>query len=140
MGWRNRSGREGIRPLPLLTVGTEAKEFKGMKQRLKAFQVGRWQLQPVDGAVGQAQGAATVHTGEMVLIPLRGSKEGLTAGEMPTTHQTALLELAQMAIDRGQTHGSFPRPQAGMKILAGEFIIRLPQHRQQVLLAGGQGR
>jgi hypothetical protein len=133
-----RSGREGIGPLPLLTVGTEAKEFQGVKQGLKALQVGRWQLQAMDGAVGQPQGAAAIHTGEMVLIPFRGGKQGLTAGEMATTHQPALLELAQMAIDGGQTHGPLPRPQTGMEILAGEFIVRLSQHRQQVLLAGGQ--
>lgn len=137
MDW---SGREAIGPLPLLTAGTEAKEFEGVKQGLKAFQVGCWQLQAMNGTVGQAQGAATVHTGEMVLIPLRGGKQGLTAGEMATTHQPALLELAQMAIDRGQPHGPLPRPQTGMQILAGELPIRLPQHRQQVLLAGGQGR
>jgi hypothetical protein len=76
----------------------------------------------------------------MVLIPLRGGKEGLTTGEMASAHQPALLELAQMAINGGQTHGALPCPQAGMEILAGEFIIRLPQHRQQVFLARGQGR
>jgi hypothetical protein len=100
--------------------------------------MGLGQLQAMDRAVWQPQGASAIDTGEMVLIPLRGREEGFSAGEMAAAHQAPLLQLPQVAIHRGQAHGPLPCAEAGVEILAGEFIIGLPQHRQQVLLAGWQ--
>jgi hypothetical protein len=123
----------GLAPL---AAGAESKEFQGVKQGLESLEVGLGQLQAMDGAMGQPQGVTAVDTGEMVLIPLGGSKERLATGEVPAAHQPPLLQLAQVAIHRGQPHGPLPCSQTGMEILAGDLIVRLPQHRQQVLLAG----
>jgi hypothetical protein len=122
--------------LALLAVGAQAEEFQGVKQGTEAPQMGCGQLQAMHRAMGQTQGVATIHAGEVVFIALCGSEESLAAGEMATAHQSALLQLTQMAIDRGQAHRPLPRPQAGMKILPGELVIGLTQHLQQVLLAG----
>ncbi len=98
----------GALALARLAIGAEAEKLQGMKQGLKALQMGLGQLQAMDRAVWQPQGPSAIDTGEMVLIPLRGREEGFSAGEMAAAHQAPLLQLPQVAIHRGQAHGPLP--------------------------------
>ncbi len=93
------------------------------------------QVHVVHGAVLQEHGGTTVDAGEVVLIALGGGKEGLPTREVAATDQSALLQLAQVPIDGGQSHRLGCLTQQGMEILAGEFAVGLAELRQQLLLA-----
>ena len=102
-----------------------------MEQQLEALGLLVGEVRFVHRAVLQPLGAAAVHTREVVLITIQGREQGLTAGQMTAADQAPLLQLAQVAVDRGQTHGLGPLAQPGMQLLAGEFPLGLLQLIQQ---------
>jgi len=90
--------------LTLLAAAAQPEELQGVEQQLKAFGVFPMQVDVVHRAVLEHQGAAAVHTGEVVLVAIDGGEQGLSAGEVPAAHQAPLLQLAQVPIHRGQAH------------------------------------
>ena len=91
MGTRGSAGRQPT--LTALAGLAQSKEFQGVKERQKSVQLTAGKLQRMDGTVGQLLGGAAVHACEVVVIPFRGRKQGLTAGQMTASHQAPLLQL-----------------------------------------------
>lgn len=89
----------------------------------------------VHGAVIKNHRGAAVDTGEVVFVALCGGEQGLAAGQVAATDPAPLLQLAQVAVNRGQPHGLGALAQQGVQVLAGEFPVGLAQHRKQQLLA-----
>ena len=96
-------------------------------------------MQLVHRAVLQPLGAAAVHAGEVVLVALQGGEERLAAGQVAAADQAPLLQLPQVAIHRGQSHGLGALAQQGMQLLARQFPVGLVQLIQQQLLAIARG-
>jgi hypothetical protein len=110
-----------------------------MEQQLEALGVVALEGQIMHRTVLQHQSGAAVDAGQMVLVPLHRGVERFTAGQMTGADQAALLQLAQMAIDRRQSHGLGALAQQGVEVLTGELTIRLSELRQQLLLSIARG-
>lgn len=126
--------------MTLLAAGTEAEEFKGVEQELEAFQLLAVGMGAVHRAVIEDHGAAAVHAGEVMLIPLGGGVKGLAAGEMAAAHQAPLLQLAQMPVHGGEPHRLVAAAQLSVEILAREFCFASPQRLQEAGLPFAEGR
>ena len=125
--------------MALLAAAAEPKELQGVEQQLEALGVLSMQMDVVHRAVLQHQGAAAVHTGEMVLVAIHGSEEGFPAGEMAAAHQAPLLQLPQVPVHRGEAHGLGALAQHAVKILAREFPVGAAQLLEQQLLSFARG-
>ena len=105
------------------------------------------QVHVVHRAAIEADGAAAIDAGEVVLIALGGREQGLATRKVTAADQAPLLQLAQVPVHRGQAHGLGTLAQQGMEVLAGELTAGLAQRGQQEQLAvawggnlGGHGR
>ena len=131
----------GLAPL---AAAAQPEEFQGVKQHLEALGVVAVELHLVHRAVLQHQGGAAIHAGEVVLIALHRCKQRFAAGQVAAANQSALLELAQVPVHRGQPHGLGALAQQGVQLLSGEFPIREAKLLQQNLLtiagSGNLGR
>jgi hypothetical protein len=139
--WRKRRHPARRRPewpsgrvLTVLAAGADAEEFEGVEQQLKAVELLGLQLYVVHGADPQWQGAAAIDAGEVVLVAFSGGVERFATGQMAATHEPALLQLAKMPVDRGQTHAVGRTAQPGVQILAGELMAGGLQLIEQMAL------
>lgn len=90
-------------------------------------------------AVAQCLGGAAVDAGEVVFIALHRGEQGLAAGQMPAADQPPLLQLAEVAVHRGQAHALRPLPQQGMQFLARELPLGSAQLIEQLQLSIARG-
>ena len=136
-GTRAGSGRIRL-GLALAAAATEAEEFQGVEQGRETGQILSVQMDVVDRAMGQNPGAAAIHAGEVMLVPFAGGVEGLSARQMAATHHPPLLQLAQVAIDGGQPHGTVPTAQARVQVLASQFAAGPLQFAEQPFLTAAE--
>ena len=93
------------------------KEFQGVKQGLEPPQVTGVKVDPMHGTNLEGGGDAAIDTGQMVVVTLGRCIQGLATGQVAAAHQALLLQLAQVAVHRGQAHGALALAQAGVQIL-----------------------
>ena len=122
--------------MALLAGPAQAKKLQGVKQQAEAGGLIFRQSHIVHGAVLQNHRGAAVDAGEVVFVALCRGEEGLAAGQMAAPDQTPLLQLAKVAINRGEPHGLGALAQQGVQVLAGEFPVGQAQCTQKQLLAG----
>ncbi len=101
----------GLAPL---AAAAQPEEFQGVKQHLEALGVVAVELHLVHRAVLQHQGGAAIHAGEVVLIALHRREQGLATWEMAAADQAPLLQLAQVPVHGGQSHGLGALAQKGV--------------------------
>ena len=121
-------------PPPLAGLA-EPEELQGVEQQLEAVGLAIGKMQGVHRAVVERLGSAAVHTGEVVFVALHGREQGFAAGQVAAADQAALLQLPQMAVDRGQPHRLVALAQPRVQVLPTEFAVGLAQLLQQQLLA-----
>ena len=71
----------------------------------------------------------------MVAIPFHRCVQRFAIGKVAAAHQPPLLEVAQVAVDRCQAHGSWSISQVAMQLLTAHLIIAGLQGIQQLFLA-----
>jgi hypothetical protein len=112
--------------LPGAASATQSKEFKRVKQKIEVSSAVFGHFDVVDWAVIQRFGDAAINAGEMVSVPFDRGIEGFTGWKMSTAHQTALVQLPEIAIHRREPHGVV-FVQAPMQLLATHFVVVRPK-------------
>ena len=129
----------GLRKLVMLiTLFTEAKEFKGMKQKLKILNLRLRQFNIFNWAGLQNKSLTTVNTSQMMMIPIHRAIKCFTCRKVSTPNQAFLLKSSKMSINRSQPHIRRRFDQRPMKLLAADLIGTIIQLLQYILLTGGQ--
>ena len=108
--------------LPGAASATESKEFKRVKQKIEVSSAVFGHFDVVDWAVIQRFGDAAINAGEMVPIPFDGGIESFTGWQVSAAHQTPLVQLAEIAINRREPHGVL-FVQAPVQLLATHFVV-----------------
>lgn len=93
--------------LPIPAALTEAEEFKRVKQQFKILLCVLGHAQAMDRAVIKWSCFSAVHAGEVVPVLFHRGIQRLACRQMATAHHPLLLQLSQVAVHRGQTHGAF---------------------------------
>ena len=75
--------------LAFLAAAAQPEELQGVEQQLEARGLLAMQVHIVHGAVFERHGGPTVHTGEVVFVPLGGGKQGLATGQVAASKMTA---------------------------------------------------
>ena len=75
----------------------------------------------MDRALIQRLRFAAAHTGEVMLVTFHRGIESLACRQMPATDFDLLMQFAQIAVDRCQSHGSRLPLETAMQLLAGHF-------------------
>ena len=117
-----------------MTIFTQAKKLKGMKQQLKVFRLLRWQVNIFYWARLQNKCSATVNTSQMMLIPFYWAVKCFPCWESSTSHQSFLLKSSKISVNRSQTHNAITVDQIAMKLLATNLTNTISQFFQDFLL------
>ncbi len=125
--------------LPLIAISTDAEEFKSVKQQLKIFRLIFRQFNIFNWTSLQNKCFAAVHTSQMMIIPIYWTIESLACWKVSASHQTFLLKSTKIPINSGETHIEGTINQCSMQLLAANFIRRIIQLVQNLLLFCFQG-
>ena len=117
-----------------LAALAQPEELQGVKDQREAFAVLGLEVNVMHRAMVEHRGRTAIHAGDVVLVPPQGSEEGFAAGQMPAADQSPLLELAQVPVDRRQSHGALARPQPRMQLLSRQFLVGVLQVLNDQLL------
>ncbi len=126
--------------LTLMTVFAKAKEFKGVKQQLKVFRLSLRQFDVFYWTGPQNKCLTTINTSQMMVIPIHRAIKCFTCWKVATSHQSFLLKITKMAINRSQSHVGSAFDQYAMKLLATDLVSTIVQFFQYLLLTGRQTR
>ena len=117
-----------------LALLAQPKKFKGVEEQCEPLAVLRLEVDMVHRAVFEHSRCAAVHAGDVVFVSPQRGKQGFSAGEMSAADLSPLLQLAQVPVDRGQTHRAVAGPQTGVQVLPGQLLVGLFQVLDDQLL------
>jgi len=117
-----------------LAALAQSEELQGVKDQRKPFAVLGFEVNVMNRTMVEDRGGAAVHAGDVMLVPPQRSEEGFAAGQMPAADQSPLLELAQVPVNRRQSHGAVAAPQLGMQLLSRQFLLGVLQVLNDQLL------
>ena len=112
--------------LPGAASATQSKEFKRVKQKIEVTLAVFGNFNVVDWALLQCFGDAAINAGEMVPVPFDGGIKSFAGWKMSTAHQSALMQLPEIAIHSREPHGVV-FVQAPMQLLATYFVVARPK-------------
>lgn len=121
-------------PLAGLALFAQPKKLEGMKQQFEAMSVSCAEVDMMNGAAVEDSRFTAVHTGDVMFVPSQRRKEGFPAGQMPAANLSALLQLAQVSVNRCQSHRTVAGPQTGVQVLSRQLLIGILQVLNDQLL------
>jgi hypothetical protein len=108
--------------LPGAASATDSKEFKRVKQKIEVSLAVFGNFNIVDWAVIQLFGDAAINAGEMVPVPFDRGIESFTGGQVSAAHQAPLMQLAEIAVHRCESH-CVVFVQASVQLLTTQFVV-----------------
>ena len=117
-----------------LALLAEAKKLQGVEEQCEPLAVLCLEVDMVHRAALEHSRCAAVHAGDVVFVSPQRAKESFSTGQMSAADLSPLLQLAQVPVDRGQTHRTVAGSQTGVQVLSRQLLVGLLQVLDDQLL------
>ena len=117
-----------------LALLAEAKKLQGVEEQCEPLAVLCLEVDMVHRAALEHSRCAAVHAGDVVFVSPQRGKQSFSTGQMSAADLSPLLQLAQVPVDRGQTHRTVAGSQTGVQVLSRQLLVGLLQVLDDQLL------